>query len=167
MGTAAQHVLALPELLSTILQHVHDDQPLLNCMLVNSLWEYESTTIQWTEVGELPLENVHPERQQYYADKVRKCSVPIVDVEDGANTTLSLVKHRSLVFPRLKSVKVIGNVSGWRLSVWRLPVICDASFDPLFPSTLQNIELELPTMDCFPPLLELIAVREVFCLCLF
>ncbi|KAF2806868.1 uncharacterized protein BDZ99DRAFT_465627 [Mytilinidion resinicola] len=152
MGTATQQVLALPELLSTILQHVHADQSLLSCMLVNSLWEHEATTIQWAEVDELPLQNTDPDRQQYYSDKVRKCSVKL---DDAAESMLSLVNHRSLVFPRLKSVKLHGYQ-------WDKPTICDSRLHPLLPSTLRNIEIELHDLDNLPSLLELTAVRKSF-----
>ncbi|OCL06864.1 hypothetical protein AOQ84DRAFT_69345 [Glonium stellatum] len=102
---ATQHALSLPEILSIILAYVHVEQSLFNCMLVNSLWAVEAASIQWANQPPLPrLETISPERQQFYASKVRSCSV---DIDPTVGSVLSLVKMRNLAFPRLDAVTLV------------------------------------------------------------
>lgn len=101
---ATQHALSLPELLSIILAYVHEDQSLFTCMFVNSLWAAEAASIQWADQPPLPrLETIHPERQQYYANKVRNCSIRL---DTTVGSVLSFVNMRNLAFPRLDTVKL-------------------------------------------------------------
>jgi hypothetical protein len=153
MGTAAQHVLALPELLSTILQYVHAEQSLFKCMRVNSVWQHEATTLQWADLPRLcRLNTIHPQRQQYYANKVQSCSVTL----DDDDFMFLDFKYRAIAFPRLRSVE-------FRLERG----LSNCPFDltllhPFLPSTVRRIELSVQNVEQLKIVLDLVAVREDF-----
>ena len=152
---ATQHALSLPELLSIILAYVHEDQSLFTCMFVNSLWAAEAASIQWADQPSLHrLETIHPKRQQYYANKVRNCSIRL---DTTVGSVLSFVNIRNLAFPRLDTVKLAMHCTTEDF------MLDENMMHPFLPPMLRVLHIPgyMPS-HINEKLLPMIAVRELF-----
>ena len=152
---ATQHALSLPELLSIILAYVHEDQSLFTCMFVNSLWTAEAASIQWADQPPLSrLETIHPKRQQYYANKVRNCSIRL---DTTIGSVLSFVNMRNLAFPRLDTVKLTMHCTTEDF------ILDENMMHPFLPPTLRILHIPgyMPS-HINEKLLPMIAVRKLF-----
>ena len=124
-------------------------------MFVNSLWAAEAASIQWADQPPLPrLETIHPERQQYYANKVRNCSIRL---DTTVGSVLSFVNMRNLAFPRLDTVKLAMHYTTEDF------MLDEDMMHPFLPPVLRVLHIPgyMPS-HINEKLLSMIAVRKLF-----
>lgn len=171
--SAAQRALSIPEILAEIFMWICTKRRrayalkyLARCGRVNKTWFNEAMRLLWIEpVIESKASTYHPsslvllfaktcsvERRQFYANFIQKANLHTVGGYVGAQSNYML---RDIVFPSLRSVRILIDNKGHRLDV---PIlmnhrITDLEFEPSRSKSRHEIDKILEQIpDVFPHL---------------